>query len=352
MKLQTDPKLIRIWINFFNRLTIEALEALLELLPNLFSEKLFGEMNPANKTENIKSFIDAHKNLNEKQVEEFLNSLGEAQALLFLIAFSRLERNNFYEVLFADCDNPIIKTARKGLNKIIESLLGPYQIRYIEKLANQDPEKILFKMGSVVYESFYWDRINIKNTIKEELPNYEVLSEYMKMIGTLFYTPDLRADEEKDDEYNDRLEFVTGRWLDEHELGNIESHMKRYFTLIPPVVNVAIEIPEKVKELFAETRRCYVFGQFKASIALCRSVIEVSLKDSLKVGTINKDWSAGKCLTTALQNKIIKDQELYAIGDDINIKANRILHGGADLSEEEALYFLNNTKKYIELFYK
>jgi hypothetical protein len=351
MNLLTNPKLIRLWISFFSRLTVEALEALLEMLPNKFSEKLFGEKNPANKTELIENFIETHKNLNEDQVLEILNSLGDVEALMLLVAFSNYERDEVYKILFADSNNPIIKMAEKGIKKIIDPLLDSYQIRYIVKLLNQNSEKMHFQIGSAVYESFYWDRINIKNIIKEELPNYEALSEYMKMLGTLFYNPDHRADEEGDGEYNDRLGFITDRWLDEHELGNIESHIKRYFSLIPPFVSVNKEIPEKVKELFAETRRCYVFGQFRAAVALSRSVIEVSLKDRLKVGTINQDWSAGNCLTTALQNSII-NQELYIIGDDINVKANKILHAGADLSEEEALYFLNNAKKYIELLYK
>jgi antitoxin component YwqK of YwqJK toxin-antitoxin module len=352
----TVPKILKIWIRFFNRLTIEAFEALIELDPNEFSERFFGENNQLTRTELIVNFLETHKNLNEDQVLEYLNSLDTTTHLLLFVTFTRRERNEVYDILFSSFDDPNTKKVIEDSKSTIALSQDLYQVRYISKVFSRFYIDKKFNIDNtfdklaICEDSFYWDRLNIRNTFKQGLHDYDGLSEYMKILGIILYNPDCGEDEEEDD-FIDRLDMNKKQWLDGHELGNIESHMKRYFSLIPPFVSVENEIPEKVKELYAETRRCYVFGQFRAAVALSRSVIEVSLKDRLKVGTINQDWSAGNCLTTALQNKII-NQELYIIGDDINVKANKILHAGADLSEEEALYFLDKAKTYIELFYK
>ena len=41
----------------------------------------------------------------------------------------------------------------------------------------------------------------------------------------------------------------------------------------------------------------------------------------------------------------------YDTADDIVVRAGVILHRGADITEEECLYFLDKTRDFIEAFY-
>ena len=173
----------------------------------------------------------------------------------------------------------------------------------------------------------------------------------MKEFGDTIYNLNLKNEYLDDDEDSEFIEFTRDRWLDEHELGNIESHIRRYFSLLPPLVSLDNEISEKIKELYAETRRCFVYGQFRASIALSRSVIEVSLKERKNFDVYDRTWTAGKCLRE-FKDKDLITQDLHDIGKGIVVRADNILHRGAGISEEEALYFLDKVKIYIELFYK
>ena len=91
-------------------------------------------------------------------------------------------------------------------------------------------------------------------------------------------------------------------------------------------------------------------SQFKSSVALSRAVIEVALKEKVGLSIYDPSWTAGKTLTQFLDKKII-NKITYDTADDIIVRADAILHRGADITEEECLYFLDKTRDFIEAFY-
>jgi len=126
--------------------------------------------------------------------------------------------------------------------------------------------------------------------------------------------------------------------------------VNRKFDLIPPFVKPGTPISEDICDLYAETRESYVAGQFRAAVALCRTVIECCIRKKLRKGS--RDEFILKDSLNALVNLKLITQEVFSIAEDIRLRANKILHYGAPINEKEALIFLNDIKTFIEEFYK
>ena len=144
---------------------------------------------------------------------------------------------------------------------------------------------------------------------------------------------------------NDALQI----WMD-HEYYKWTFKVKRVFDLVPPFINKAISIPQNICDLYSETRECYIAGNFRASIALSRSVLECCIKSKWNINP-KREFKLGKKLQDLLRIGNLS-RDLYYIADDINIKANEILHQGLPVDEKKALEFLDDTKNFIEGFHK
>ena len=197
----------------------------------------------------------------------------------------------------------------------------------------------------------YWDRLNIRvgafsfskpmlQDATKMLDNFseDFAKSWLDSNNKLFFSD---SEEEMSQTYAEWSEYILGDW---------KSHMPRYRKLFPPFVKEGVVIPSKIKDSYAETRRTYVYGQFKSSVALSRAVIEVALKEKVGLSKYDPSWTAGKTLTQFLDKKII-NKITYDTADDIIVRADAILHRGAGITEEECIYLLNKTKDFIEAIY-
>jgi hypothetical protein len=125
---------------------------------------------------------------------------------------------------------------------------------------------------------------------------------------------------------------------------------KRKFDLIPPFVKPGTPISADICNLYAETRESYIAGQFMAAVALCRAVVECCIRKKLRKES-RDEFNLKESLGNLSRLNMIT-HETYTIADEIRLRANKILHSGAPLNEKEALTFINETKIFIEEFYK
>jgi hypothetical protein len=124
--------------------------------------------------------------------------------------------------------------------------------------------------------------------------------------------------------------------------------------------------PSTVQRIFSEIKACYVYRQPVACVALCRTLLEVVLRDILERRGILRivgrdefqDWGLSKLLREAKQRlgrddargamldaaeKIIETSSVYIHGKD---------KSGAGMSEEHCLRWLRTTLAVVEYLYK
>ena len=174
------------------------------------------------------------------------------------------------------------------------------------------------------------DRINIREFVDKNLA--DLMEDWIKWDNKQF--PELDAD--------DQCVFFMNS-----ELHSPEIWANNMFKLVPPFVKQGVKIPENLKKLYAESRRCFIYQQYNAAIVLSRSIIEVGLKKKIGLPLESKDWTAGVVLEKALEKKMIKDS-LYWIGKKVITKADKVLHQGENVEYQETLNALEHTKEFLE----
>ncbi len=133
----------------------------------------------------------------------------------------------------------------------------------------------------------------------------------------------------------------------------------RYFELEPPYVKLGSKIPKKIADLYAESRMCFVHGQFSAAIVLCRAIIENILKDKFKASLSlhppgkykSKYWTAGITLEYLFKDKKQISKTIHGKGKWIAGYATSILHKSRVLDEKNALKVIGYTKDFLEEIY-
>jgi hypothetical protein len=208
-----------------------------------------------------------------------------------------------------------------------------------------------------VWEKFYkWDRTKIRFRDPSELKTSKTDKLMPLISGHSYWTnktdPEFIAFRKiLDDHYpEDPGDNVAMHIWMEVEFYKWTYKLYRLFNIVPPVVKSTVSIPKNICDLYSETRESYISGNFRASIVLSRAVIECCIKDKWSK-LYDREWSIGKALSNLLRIGNIS-QELYSIGDDINFRANKILHQAESANEDDALLLIDETKTFIEKFYK
>jgi hypothetical protein len=210
-----------------------------------------------------------------------------------------------------------------------------------------------------VWEKFYeWDRTKIRFREPKELKTLKT-KKLMPLINASSYSYWENATDPEfttfrkilDEHYPDdpHSSVAMHIWI-EVEYWKWTFKLKRLFDLTPPFVKNTISIPKNIRDLYSETRESYISGNYRASIVLSRAVIECCIKDKWNK-TDDREWSLGKSLSNLRRIGNISN-DLYNIGDDINIRANKILHQADSANEKQALLLIDETKTFIEEFYK
>jgi len=124
--------------------------------------------------------------------------------------------------------------------------------------------------------------------------------------------------------------------------------MSKRFKLTPPFVRQGTKIPENIRRLYAESRRCFVFEQYNAAIVLSRAIIETVLKMKINLPEESRNWTAGKVLDKAVETQIITENAHW-IARKVIKKAAKILHQAKITDEQqETLNVINDTKNFLE----
>ena len=119
------------------------------------------------------------------------------------------------------------------------------------------------------------------------------------------------------------------------------------FMLVPPFVKQGVKIPNRIRELYAESRYCFVFEQYSAAIVLSRAIIETVLKNKLGLSEDDRYWTAGRTLEKAKEKKLVIDKAFW-VAKKVTKKADNILHRARKTDYKEAKNALNHTKEFLE----
>jgi len=135
---------------------------------------------------------------------------------------------------------------------------------------------------------------------------------------------------------------------------------------VGPIISSS-HISKSVSDYFLEIRKTYAFEQYRSCIALCRSLLEMSLYDKLKkkkLLTSNNstvihmrdymDESLIRLIDIARRNRVLTTI-LRDKSHDIRKIANKILHAKEEnpaLSERDALKVIHDTMEVIEYLHR
>lgn len=205
------------------------------------------------------------------------------------------------------------------------------------------------------------DRINIAEFIFDSSPR---LYEEILNKGKDCFKKGLERDKEWEKILQERGEVGTFdlsedlRWVDsEFEQGKelisdrIRNVARNYYELYPPLVKNTVSIPKRLKEIYAESRWCYVLQNYRASTALCRVIIELSIKQQTKKDMGASIGSTKQYLDSAFRMKIIPT-DAHRIGHEVRELANKVLHAGKKMQKKNALKAVEKTKDFLEEVFK
>ena len=163
-------------------------------------------------------------------------------------------------------------------------------------------------------------------------------------------------------------EFLSGE-LDEHELEELGSdefyswfshyeYIDGMLKVGALILGVGIDkIPQLLSPCIQQIRHCFVFQQYLAVCALCRTAMEISIRNiCLKKGILEDDQ--GKIINLRqyqeklgkMINKVSKGdlrKRLHALRD----KMNGVIHGRRNVKRDEAKKIVKDTLKAIQDLY-
>jgi hypothetical protein len=210
----------------------------------------------------------------------------------------------------------------------------------IRAVLSADKRQQLEKRVEALYEKYVTFKIELDRIRIRETPHHKYLTYVLRK--DLAYKP-LKTEEFKifwDDHYEEILDFYQDNELIERYV-----FARNYFKLVPPYVKVGTNIPEGIQNIYYESRWCFVYGQYSATIALSRTVIETVLRDKFNI-----EGNLDVIIEEAKSRGIITGNTARKI-NKIRISANRILHKAKPAKEQEAKNALDHVLDFLEEIY-
>ncbi len=203
------------------------------------------------------------------------------------------------------------------------------------------------------YQSLLSEQQELESAIRELM----IDTKYLPLVGLLseqkldldFFAEGYHPDAEKNIEKG--LEYILMNWKD---------GMKNRLSKVTPLnlTTTKISPHSRIYHLYQEAVRCYIFGAFEASSALCRAISETIAKKYIET-TEYKDFlygdkkpqketmSIGKIMKKLSVNK--KTIDLYY---SIQGKADKILHCKEEKTEEKEAYeIICELQNFIKKFF-
>lgn len=222
----------------------------------------------------------------------------------------------------------------------IEDKLESNSSSQIHQVFPVDKSNQLKKQSEELYDKYITakielDRIRIRETSRHQA-EIDILRKYFCY----------RSIDEKDFRafWDDNWQEILEAHQDT-ELVDRGTFIRNYFKLIPPYVKVGTRIPEGIKNIYHESRWCFVYGQYSATIALSRTVIETVLKDKYNiVGYLDE------IIETAKNRRLISKQTSWD-ANKVRLFANKILHQARSAKEKEAKDAIEHVRSFLEEIY-
>lgn len=149
-------------------------------------------------------------------------------------------------------------------------------------------------------------------------------------------------------------EKAIGRYL-EHQLVVLREDMQQRLAKIGSL-HLKIELDPRVKIMYGQVIKCFVFGMFDASCILCRSISEFLLKKLIKkagYGNLikgKKEDSRKVSLPKIAKQYKLLNKEKVNIYYDIAERANNILHEeDTKIEEKHALTSIELLQSFINI---
>jgi len=135
---------------------------------------------------------------------------------------------------------------------------------------------------------------------------------------------------------------------------------------VGPIIYTS-NLPRNVEKYFSEVRQTYAFGLYKASVIMCRSIIEISLFNKLKRKklipesqsnvTNMRNYLDDKLINLIIiaKNKNIISKQLEQMARNVKQEANRVIHLREEdikLKEDDVLKVIKDTVAIVEYLYK
>ena len=163
---------------------------------------------------------------------------------------------------------------------------------------------------------------------------------------------DLRTDEPKTRLFarlktGSKLSFGRGKfddWCDALALACYPIRPKHMFNQTS-----VFTVPKGIKKICEESRWCYVYEQYNATIVLSRSIIETILKDKLGRNKI-RNLNAKQIIDHAAYKEIISEN-VSGEAHNIRKQANEILHKAKVATRQEAKSALDYILIFLQEIY-
>lgn len=191
----------------------------------------------------------------------------------------------------------------------------------------------------------------MKSLEKQNLSSKEISNKY-SISGLLEHA---RDDWESKDEYHEHVENYDAFF----KLPNYDpdNWLRRKFSLRGVFISHPIlkDIPQSIMHGFHESYSCFIYGNYLATAAMARSVLELMLKDKFQefrnYDNLRDILSKWDTINKLKNKKNYKDKV-----DFIRFKGNAALHKGDEkllqlVNEMTALKVINNLQDLIEFIY-
>jgi hypothetical protein len=224
-------------------------------------------------------------------------------------------------------DNEILNTLSKILN--LEEQLNTFLVPIEKKkLLEEERKKLITEYDHLLIGL---NRIEIRHSPDEKA--------FVKLLRYI-----LKHDCDLNKIWDYYYEYILDFHMDD-ELLNRGEFLNNYYALRPPYVKVGTEIPQGIKNIYHESRWCFVYGQYSASVTLSRTVIETILKHKFNLEGDIKD-----IINFAHEKRFISKKCAWS-ANKVRMLANKILHKADVATKKQAMNALDHVLDFIEEIY-
>ena len=122
--------------------------------------------------------------------------------------------------------------------------------------------------------------------------------------------------------------------------------------LIPAVENV----PNHIRRYLGEASRCFIYGQFLASLFLCRSAIVAAAEDRLRKSGLDREVDEIKqdVLKNILKmafDRGLMDETIWNAADEIRVTANNAIHSETLPDDRDSMKAYDMTRGILQHLY-